>query len=321
MENNRLLLIINPKSGVNSKEGMDEMLSSRLNAMGFIVDTAFTKAKGHATVLAQRAIAEGYGSVAVCGGDGTVNETAKAVCGTGVVLGIIPSGSGNGLARHLDIPIDEQLAADLIGRRSHLKCDCGIANGRLFFCTMGFGFDASVSHRFANEKRRGRITYIKNVVEEFGHYQPQPYRITVDGKVMEEEAFVVACCNASQYGNNAFIAPEASVTDGKLDVVIIKSGNVMQMLLAGFDLISGMLPYNAHIDSVRGRKVTIECFGEACTHIDGEPIDIGQKAEIECMPHQLSIYAPAIEKPITPFITPIDLTMRDWGIAIGRIFK
>lgn len=297
------------------------MLSSRLSAMGFEVETAYTQAKGHATILANKAIADGIGSVAVCGGDGTVNETAKALAGTGAVLGIIPSGSGNGLARHLDIPIDEALSADIIGKRSVIECDCGMANGRLFFCTMGFGFDATVSHRFANEKRRGRITYIKNVVEEFGHYQPQHYRITIDGEQSEVEAFVVACCNASQYGNNAFIAPEASVTDGKLDVVIIKSGNVMQMLLAGFDLISGMVPYNAHIDTIRATKVTIECLGEACSHLDGEPIDIGQKAEIECLPHQLRIYAPEREKPITPFITPIDLTLRDWGIALGRIFK
>ncbi|MCC8119795.1 MAG: diacylglycerol kinase family lipid kinase [Bacteroidales bacterium] len=321
MEQNRLLLIINPKSGVSSKEGMGPMLSSRLEAMGFNVDVAYTQAKGHATQLANRAVAEGYGSVAVCGGDGTVNETAKALAGSGVAMGIIPSGSGNGLARHLDIPIDEALSADIIGKRQMMDCDCGVANGRLFFCTMGYGFDASVSHRFANEKRRGRITYIKNVVEEFGHYQPQPYRITVDGETREEEAFVVACCNASQYGNNAFIAPEASVTDGKLDVVIMKSGNVMQMLLAGFDLISGMVPYNAHIDTLRGSKVRIECLGEACTHLDGEPIDIGQSADIECLPHQLRIYAPPSEKPITPFITPIDLTLRDWGIALGRLFK
>lgn len=321
MEENKMLLIVNPKAGVNSKTGMAEKLREVLMSKGFIVDTEYTKAKGHATALAHKAVSEGYGSVTVCGGDGTVNETAKALCGTGVALGIVPSGSGNGLARHLDIPIDEEKSVDIIANRNILTCDCGVANGRLFFCTMGLGFDGIVSHRFARAGKRGRITYIKNVVEEFSHYKAQPYRITVDGEVHDEEAFLVAVCNASQYGNNAFIAPEASITDGMLDVVIMKSGNVMQMLLAGFDLISGMVPYNSHIETLRAKNVTIECKGEAWSHVDGEPINLERQVQVSCLPHSIRIYGPAQEKPITPFITPIDLTLRDWGIAIGRFFK
>ncbi len=321
MEENKMLLIVNPKAGVSSKAGMAEKLRDVLMSKGFIVDTAYTEAKGHATELARKAVSEGYGSVTICGGDGTVNEAAKALCGTGVIMGIIPSGSGNGLARHLDIPVDEEKSVDIIAKRNILSCDCGVANGRLFFCTMGLGFDGIVSHRFANAGRRGRITYIKNVVEEFSHYKAQPYRITVDGVLHQEDAFLVAVCNASQYGNNAFIAPEASVTDGMLDVVIMKSGNVMQMLLAGFDLISGMVPYNSHIETLRAQKVTIECCGEAWAHIDGEPVNLDSPVEVSCLPHNIRIYGPAQEKPITPFITPLDMTLRDWGIAIGRLFK
>ncbi|MCD8388013.1 MAG: diacylglycerol kinase family lipid kinase [Bacteroidales bacterium] len=322
METEKMMLIVNPISGVNSKEGLSDILVEKLTAKGFDVELAFTGAKGDATRLANEAVARGFGSVTVCGGDGTVNEAACALCGTGVTLGIIPSGSGNGLARHLGIPIDEMLSLDVIGARESIECDCGIANGKLFFCTFGMGFDATVSWKFATEKRRGRMTYIKNVMEEFGKYEPTTYTITADGQTFTRNAFLVACCNASQYGNNAFIAPEASITDGQLDLVIIESGNVLQMLLAGFDIISGMVPYNNHIETLRVKEVKIQpdC-ASSYAHIDGEPLQMDGSVEVRCLPKRLKVFAHDSNKQITPFITPIDLTLRDWGIAIGKLFR
>lgn len=321
MEPKKLLLIINPKSGVNSKEGMAGSVSSRLSDFGYSVDTQYTKAPGHATALASEAVERRYDAVVVCGGDGTVNETARSLCGTDVALGIIPSGSGNGLARHLGIPVEEMLSLDVIGKGHLLRCDSGLANGRHFFCTFGLGFDAYVSKLFAGEKRRGRMTYMKLVMSEFSKYKSQRYTIEANGETLEREAFVVAVCNASQYGNNTFIAPGASVCDGMLDIVVVERGNQLSLVQTGLDLVTGMTPYNHHVETLRVNEATIGLPEGAYAHIDGEPLDIEGPLHIKCLPNSLKVFANDNIERFTPFITPIDMTLRDWGIAISKLFK
>lgn len=321
MENCRMLLIVNPRSGVNSKDGMGASLASALERAGYRVDCAYTERVGHATELARDAVANGYGSVVVCGGDGTVNEAATGLVGTDVVLGIVPSGSGNGLARHLGVPVDETLSIGVIRPDNVTVCDYGTVNGRNFFCTCGVGFDASVSHKFSHESRRGRITYIKNVVETFAGYKPQTFILDVDGKRLRREAFLVAVCNASQYGNNAFIAPMASLTDGMLDIIVIKSGNALKMMLAGFDVLTGMVPYNNNIETFRVRTSGIDLPGPVLGHIDGEPVNFSGRLDFRCHPHSLKVYGNPVRRRFRPFLTPIDVTLRDWGIAINRLFN
>jgi len=321
MENDKMLLIVNPRSGVNSKDGMGAALSSALEKAGFKVDCTYTEHAGHATELAGLAVADGYGSVVVCGGDGTVNETASALVGTDVVLGIVPSGSGNGLARHLDVPVDEALSLGVIRHGNVTVCDYGTVNGRNFFCTCGVGFDASVSHKFSRESRRGRISYIKSVLEAFAGYKPQTFILDIDGKRLRREAFLVAVCNASQYGNNAFIAPMASLTDGMLDIIVIKSGNALKMMLAGFDVLTGMVPYNSNIETFRVRSAGIDLPGPVLGHIDGEPVNFSGRLEFQCHPRQLKVYGNPGKRRFRPFLTPIDVTLRDWGIAINRLFS
>lgn len=322
MENEKLMLIINPISGVRKKAGFAQMLTERLEHYGFDVDARITTGKGHATQLAQEAVADDYDAVAVCGGDGTVNETARALRGTGVAMGIIPSGSGNGLARHFGIPIDEIKSVDVIGLKHTVMCDCGMVNRLPFFCTFGMGYDASVSHRFAHESRRGKMSYIKSMIEEFAKHKPAHFEIQIGGDTIEREAYLVACCNASQYGNNAFIAPQASVTDGLLDVVVLKSGNVFELLQAGVDIMIGMAQYNPHFEVFHAEKVVIKHPGSALAHVDGEPITLEGDAVVQCQPAQLKIYYdPRTDKPFTPIITPLELTLRDWGTAIEKIFR
>lgn len=321
MEPNKLMLIVNPNSGVKSKAELAGRLSATLADAGFGVDLRFTEAPGHARELAMHAVAMGYGTVAVCGGDGTVNEAAGALIGTDVRMGILPSGSGNGLARHLGIPMDEMLAAEVVKRGKDLRCDCGMANGSPFFCTFGLGFDAQVARRFANDGRRGRAVYVKCVIEEFGSYQPCHYRITADGEEHEYDAMIVACCNASQYGNNAFIAPGASVSDGMIDIVVVKAGHSVQMLQAGIDLVTGMMPHNKNIETLRASRISIEVEGEVCAHIDGEPVEAENRIDVECCPGALRLLANQRTERFTPFITPIDMAVRDWGCAIAKLLR
>lgn len=321
MDSNRLMLIVNPHSGLSSKTKLAGATAASLAAAGFDVDLRFTRGPGHARELAQQAAAEGYGTVAVCGGDGTVNEAAGALIGTSVRMGILPSGSGNGLARHLNIPMDELQAVEVLKRGHEVECDCGLANGTPFFCTFGLGFDAQVAKRFAKAGRRGRAAYVKSVINEYSSYKPCRYRITADGSIHEHEAMIVACCNASQYGNNAFIAPDASVSDGMIDIVIVKTGTPAQMLQAGIDLVTGMMPFNKNIVTLRASNISIEVEGEACAHLDGEPVEASNTIEVACRPAALRVLAQPRVEPFTPFITPIDMVLRDWGCAIAKLLR
>ena len=240
----RLLLIINPVSGVGDKNDIEALVYTHLEPLGYEIMTNYTCARGDATRLAENAVKSGYYGVIAVGGDGTVNETATALCDTDTALGIIPCGSGNGLARHLGIPLDPLAAVKIIAEDHIIKSDYGAVNGRRFFCTFGVGFDAAVSSNFARQHRRGKFTYIKSAILEYIKYHPQVYTVSANGQIITEKAFLIACCNASQYGNNAYIAPTASITDGLLDITIVHAGTPLDNAIMGVDLFTGYINSN-----------------------------------------------------------------------------
>lgn len=232
--------IINPISGVGSKRKIPKMIEGICSKKNCSLNISFTEYAGHASELTRQAIEEGAEYILAVGGDGTVNEIARAMIHSNAILGIIPKGSGNGLARELHIPMDVKRAIDLIAKGHVTTIDCCRANGQVFFCTCGVGFDAAVSQKFANEKRRGSLTYIKNTIEEYLSYKPEPYELVVDNQTIKEKAFLVACANASQYGNNAFIAPHANIQDGRMDVTILSPFMPLDIAPLAIQLIYGM---------------------------------------------------------------------------------
>lgn len=314
----KLLLIVNPASGTRSRLALIPKLCRRLEKSGFEVEASLTRGPGHATRLAADAVRRGFYGVVACGGDGTVNETARALCGTSTALGIIPTGSGNGLARHLEIPVDIASSIKVIAGNNITACDYGTANGKPFFCTFGVGFDAAVSERFARQKRRGLMMYLKSAVDEFVKYSPEEYTIEADGQVITEDAFLIVCCNASQYGNNAFIAPQASITDGLLDLTIVHSGNLITRALLGVDLLTGFIGKNALIHTIQTRSATIRRHGHGSSHIDGDPTQMPETIEITCHPGAIRIFTPTRSTRFRPIITPIRLAMRDFFLSITR---
>lgn len=320
-EKPRVLIIINPIAGTSGKTGVDGYLSRRLAERGWEVETRFTRGRGDATAFAREAVATGIDAVIAAGGDGTVNETARALRGTAMPMGIIPLGSGNGLARHLDIPVDPILAIDTLKKGRLTDCDYCTVNGRPFFCTFGIGFDAAVSRRFANSRKRGLMTYLASTVDEFIHFKPEKCKMTINGNTQDINAFLVACCNASQYGNNAFIAPAASITDGQLDITLVHSGNPIAQAFVGIELLAGSITKGGLIDTFRAKSVIIEREHRGTVHIDGEPVDMNGRLEISCHHGGLLIYAPIKKSHIKPLLTPVRLFFRDCGIAIGKIFR
>lgn len=185
--------IINPISGVGSKRKIPKMIEGICSKKNCSLNISFTEYAGHASELTRQAIEEGAEYILAVGGDGTLNEIARAMIHSNAILGIIPKGSGNGLARELHIPMDVKRAIDLIAKGHVTTIDCCRANGQVFFCTCGVGFDAAVSQKFANEKRRGSLTYIKNTIDEYLSYKPEPYELVVDNQTIKEKAFLVAC--------------------------------------------------------------------------------------------------------------------------------
>jgi len=318
----RLRLIINPISGTRSKKGLADHIVRSLADEGMIVDVAFTTCRGDATRLAEEAVFNGYDGVLACGGDGTVNETARALCGTNVALGIIPAGSGNGLARHLNIPIDIDFSLKVIKERYILDCDFAQVNDTPFFCTFGMGFDAAVSHQFAKEKTRGFLTYIKSAIDIFRRYKAENYSISIDGApAFSREAFLVACCNASQYGNNAFIAPEASITDGLLDVIVVRDASRLRTLLVGLDMMTGMIPSNSQIEIFHARRVKIERESSGPCHVDGEPIEMGTSLDVSCRPAQIKLFCTTSKTRFRPFLTPMRYFFRDVALGMSHALQ
>ena len=188
----KVRLIINPISGTRNKAGLDRMVAESLKPLGWELEVVYTKGHGDATKLARSAIAKGCDVVIAAGGDGTINETAAALCGTGVILGILPCGSGNGLARHLGIPVDLREGLKVIIENHPEDIDYATVNDCKFFCTFGVGFDAAVSAAFARKKTRGKLTYLQSTFETYAKYEPEYYTISANGKKLTERAFLVA---------------------------------------------------------------------------------------------------------------------------------
>lgn len=299
------MLIINPISGTGKKAGLAEFVESTLSKSGYHVDVRVTTCRGDATRLASEAVDKRYSVVLAAGGDGTVNETAKALCGSETAFGIIPSGSGNGLARHIGIPVSVKGSLEVINRGIIAECDYATVNSLPFFCTFGVGFDAAVSHAFAQHSRRGLLSYLKSTLSQYLRYKPETYTISANGKILTEEAFVVACCNASQYGNNAFIAPKASITDGLLDIIIIHRGSPIDTAMVGLDLFTGYIDSNTLIHSLRAPAAVIYRRSEGPAHIDGEPMILDEIMDIKCRHKGLKVFIPGNKQPFRPLVTPV----------------
>lgn len=301
----RTLLIINPISGTIAKDGLAERVRQRLEPAGFAIETAVTERPGHGAELAANAMLQDYYAVIAAGGDGTVNEIASALRSGSTALGILPYGSGNGLARHLLGSIDIDHALDVIAGDVPMACDYGTVNGVPFFCTFGLGFDAKVSRQFAQMQSRGLSSYIKSAIQEYVKFSPTEYEIHTGEHTLRVKAFIVAVCNASQYGNNAFIAPQASVRDGLLDIIVIHAGNPVTRALAGVELFTGRINHNVLIQAFRVRSARIRHL-PGPGHIDGDPRMMPETMDILCHPGDIRLFTDPGKQRFRPFITPIE---------------
>lgn len=287
-----IVFIINPISGTHSKKGIIHLIEKLVNKERFDYVIAKTQYAGHATEIASKAVKDGVHIVVAIGGDGTINEVGRALVDTSTAMGIIPCGSGNGLARHLRIPLNPKSALEILLEDYQEEIDYGRIDGRPFFCTCGVGFDAFVSQKFANSGKRGLISYIENTLNEGLTYQPETYGIEADNGSFKYKAFLIACANASQYGNNAYIAPRASMTDGEMNITILEPFSVLDIPSLAFQLFNKTIDQNSHIKTMQAKRIVIHRTQEGVFHFDGDPTTGGKDLVVEIISKGLKVVVP-----------------------------
>lgn len=289
MNKKKIIFILNPISGTVSKAGIPGLIEERLDKEKFDCRIAETKYAGHATELAQQAARQGIDIVVAVGGDGTVNEVGRALVNTKTAMGILPCGSGNGLARHLNLPMNLKKCIDILNDCDIHTLDYGLINRHPFFCTCGMGFDAFISMKFAEAGKRGPITYMQKILEEGLSYQPETYEIEDEEGTRRYKAFLVSAANASQYGNNAYIAPQASMSDGLLDIIIMEPFDLIEAPQVAIELFNKTLDKNLKIKTFRASHIHIHRKSEGIIHYDGDPVMADADVDISIVPKGINI--------------------------------
>ena len=289
MAKEKISFIINPISGTRKKDSWPDIIRQTIDESRFDIRIFFTERVGHASELARRQIKKGIPCIVAVGGDGTVNEVAVAVRDTPAVMGVVPCGSGNGLARHLQIPLEFTDALKLINDATVISIDYGLVNDKPFFCTFGAGFDARISHVFARSEKRGFLRYLSIIIKEFFNYRSRKYKLNVDGNKFKTKAMVVTIANSAQYGNNGYISPHADITDGKLDVCIVRPFPKIKAVLIGLRLLRGNIDKSSYYRRIKGKKISLGRKREGEVHLDGEPYTMGKKLKIKIVPKGLKV--------------------------------
>lgn len=246
--------IINAQSGTQQATTLVDAIEKIFLPQQFITTVCYTNYAGHGTELAKAMVEAKYSIVVAVGGDGTVNEIAKALVHTQTALGIIPKGSGNGLARACGIPLQMDAALQTIHKGYLRTIDTGMANEHLFLSNAGVGFDALITKVIKNETARGLRMYVRKTVYNFFSYKPQIYTITVNNKTYNEKAFMVSVANGNEFGNGFKIAPTATLNDGELDVMIIKPLNIFTAIQVSARALRGNLHTYHKVKYITGTK-------------------------------------------------------------------
>lgn len=285
----KAIFIVNPISGGKDKKKIIRAIGQRLDRSRFEASVVLTEYAGHGREIARDCDAD---VVVAVGGDGTVSEVAQGVAGTGKTLGIIPCGSGDGLALHLGISRKYRKAIRQLSTAEKAVMDYGSINGKPFFCTTGVGMDAQVAWEFARAGSRGLKTYVVKTLSVWWHFKPGHYTLTVDGVAHTLDATFITVANVNQWGNNAVIAPEASVTDGLFDITILRPFRIWDIPGIALRLFTRRFTRSRRVDTLRGKEVLIHQEHTAPAHFDGDPVQMGTDITIELHPAAVHVLVP-----------------------------
>jgi diacylglycerol kinase (ATP) len=288
----RIVFIVNPISGVSKKQGLENAVAKELDAGLFDYQLTYTEYAGHGAKLAADAVAAGVDIVVAVGGDGSVNEVAGQLAGTDVAMGIIPMGSGNGLANHLKIPLTPGKALAVINKHKIERIDTASVNKHFFVSIAGVGFDAMIARKFAGSKRRGFRTYLRLIFSEFIRYQPLNYTLEIDGKAWNRDALFISFANSDQFGYKTKIAPQACIHDGLLDVCVVGKPPLYRMPALAYLLFSNQIGKLKDVEIVKAKQIRIESPSKQFINLDGDPVELKGDLVVILDPLSLNVIIP-----------------------------
>jgi len=286
-------LLINPISGTKSKlkAGLESRLVEALSQKGHVLETRRTYYQAHATELAQEAVDDGVDVLIIAGGDGTINEVLAPLHHSKTALSIIPLGSGNGIARSLGIPLQVEKAIQVCAQNHSVAIDLGKFGDRLFLGVAGIGFDAHIAKCFREESKRGLWKYAWLIIRECMKYSSPQMKLRSGDILIEEKVFISTAANANQYGNNAYIDKSASMRDGLLNMVYLKSFPSLLFPFILFKGMTGRIVESRFADRILADNFEIETESKI-GHVDGEPIEISSPIKISLNPEAIKILLP-----------------------------
>ncbi len=285
----KILFVVNPISGGLSKRKLPELIIKNLDRTLFEPELFYTSLELNAREITRRAIEEKFDIIIAAGGDGTMNQVAQCLIHTHIIMGILPLGSGNGLARHLHIPLKVSSAIAFINKLNVTRIDTIKINDEYSVNCIGVGFDAFVAHHFSKLPNRGLKTYVAATLKQFTNYKRQFYTLSIDGQVFADKAAIITIANSSQWGNNFYIAPTADIADGKMDVTIIKHLNYRNIIQLTYRLLSKTIQKSSQAVTYKAEKVNLILEENTPMHIDGEPRLVRDLFSIEIVPNSLNI--------------------------------
>jgi YegS/Rv2252/BmrU family lipid kinase len=296
----RILYIINPISGKKNKQTLEELIYAETRKAGLSFEIFPSVSSGDYSFLDELIETKKIDLIVIAGGDGTVNQAINSLKKHGLPFAIIPCGSGNGLAFSAGIPKNAKLALNIAFKGKSEWTDAFTINSQFACMLCGLGFDAQVAHDFALDKKRGLITYVKKVFENFFTARPYSFVLKLNGETIKLEAFFISIANSNQYGNNFTIAPKASLTDGLLDIVIVTQQTKLNLILqtlmqvSGFNQLQKTENVNKDTSVIYFQTNAIEISNPSLAplHIDGEPVESVKKIEIKIQPKSFQLIYP-----------------------------
>ena len=292
MDKKKLRFIINPASGVGKHKNIVQHIEQHLDKTNYQYEIVFTEKAGHGISLSKQAAENGYYAVVAVGGDGSINEVGSSLIGSATALAIIPTGSGNGFANHFHIPHAIPNALKVINTGKIIAVDTMKADQKTIIGICGVGFDAHIAHAFANYGKRGFSSYIKVVMREFPKYKNLHYKIHVNGNTVEHKALLISFANASQFGNNAVINPQADVQDGIMEICILKPFSFWQFPNLIYSLFNNKIDQLSFFETIKTDKVTLLNNYKKIAHIDGEPVFLEEETTFTLQPNSLKVVVP-----------------------------
>ena len=290
----KILFIVNPISGHHDKSKFPSIVDELIDKDKFEYTIKLTERGGHAAELTKQAIKDQYDIIVAVGGDGTINEVATNMIGASQTFAIVPYGSGNGLARHLHLPLKpKKIITEVINKGVKAKIDTATMNGVPYISIAGVGFDAIIADFFAKDPNRGFKTYVKLVTEKYFKFKPEKYHLTLDDKEeIDCEPLFISFANSNQFGFNAAVSPHASLNDGLLDVCIFKKPSFIQVPWVAERLLTQKIDHTHFVDIHKASKIKVTREKEDIVNLDGEAVKMPKDFEVEILPLSLNILLP-----------------------------